>query len=143
MGQQDICSQNQYALRIEGPSWLDDLTIEQMWAVLKAAYQQLRDDQDLLFIALLRSGEMPAEIDVRPMPGQSGRPRPSPDKQRHAGTRTYAPGVARRQSHACRGRSKLLMSRQVAPLPDRKTGQRHTAYPYPAQAQRFHAGLLA
>jgi len=61
MEQHDVGSQNQYALRIEGHRWLDDLTIEQMWAVLKAAYQHLTQDQDLLFIALLPTGEMPAK----------------------------------------------------------------------------------
>ena len=51
---------NQYALRIEGRDWLDDLTLEQVWAALKSAYQQLQDAQDLLFIVLFPNGEMPA-----------------------------------------------------------------------------------
>ena len=58
---------NQYALRIEGRDWLDDLTIEQVWATLKAAYQQLQHHQDLLFITLLPSGEMPAKCLPRSM----------------------------------------------------------------------------
>jgi hypothetical protein len=51
---------NQYALRIEGRDWMDDLTLEQVWSALKSAYQQLQQTQDLLFITLLPSGEMPA-----------------------------------------------------------------------------------
>ena len=51
---------NQYALRIEGRDWLDDLTLEQVWSALKSAYQQLQDAQDLLFIILFPNGEMPA-----------------------------------------------------------------------------------
>jgi hypothetical protein len=51
---------NQYALRIEGCDWMDDLTLEQVWSALKSAYQQLQQTQDLLFITLLPSGEMPA-----------------------------------------------------------------------------------
>ena len=58
---------NQYALRIEGRDWLDDLTIDQVWATLKAAYQQLQHHQDLLFITLLPSGEMPAKCLPRSM----------------------------------------------------------------------------
>ena len=67
MDQTDICSSNTYALRIEGRKWLDDLTIEQAWAVLKAAYQQLQHDEELLFIMLLPSGEMPAKCLPRSM----------------------------------------------------------------------------
>lgn len=51
---------NQYALRIEGSEWMDDLTLEQVWSALKSAYQQLQQTQDLLFITLLPNGEMPA-----------------------------------------------------------------------------------
>lgn len=52
---------NLYALRIEGREWLDDLTIEQVWEVLKAAYQALDPRRDLLFMTLLPNGEMPAK----------------------------------------------------------------------------------
>jgi hypothetical protein len=55
-----IDSANDYALRIEGRDWMDDLTLEQVWSTLKSAYQQLQHKQDLLFITLLPSGEMPA-----------------------------------------------------------------------------------
>jgi hypothetical protein len=55
-----IDSANHYALRIEGRDWMDDLTLEQVWSTLKSAYQQLQHKQDLLFITLLPSGEMPA-----------------------------------------------------------------------------------
>lgn len=58
---------NQYALRIEGRDWLDDLTIEQVWTMLKTAYQQLQPHQDLLFITLLPNGEMPAKCLPRSM----------------------------------------------------------------------------
>lgn len=57
---QHIESGNQYALRIEGSGWMDDLTLEQVWSTLKVAYQQLQQQQDLLFITLLPSGDMPA-----------------------------------------------------------------------------------
>ena len=57
---QNIDPGNQYALRIEGRDWMDDLTLEQVWSTLKSAYQQLQHTQDLLFITLLPSGEMPA-----------------------------------------------------------------------------------
>ena len=60
-------SSNAYALRIEGRKWLDDITIEQAWAVLKAAYQQLQRDEELLFIVLLPSGEMSARCLPRSM----------------------------------------------------------------------------
>jgi len=60
MKMQHIDSTNQYALRIEGRSWMDDLTLEQVWSTLKSAYQQLQQQQDLLFITLLPNGEMPA-----------------------------------------------------------------------------------
>jgi hypothetical protein len=50
-----------YALRIEGMPWLDDLSIEQVWAVLRAAYQTLDQNQELLFMMLLPSGDMPAK----------------------------------------------------------------------------------
>lgn len=60
MQMQDIDSANQYALRIEGRDWMDDLTLEQVWSTLKFAYQHLQQQQDLLFITLLPSGEMPA-----------------------------------------------------------------------------------
>jgi hypothetical protein len=58
---QQICSDKLYALRIEGKSWMDDLTIDQAWAVLRSAYQQLAANQELLFMLLLPSGEMPAK----------------------------------------------------------------------------------
>lgn len=51
---------NQYALRIEGRDWMDDLTLEQVWSALKSAYQQVQEAQDLLFIILFPNGEMPA-----------------------------------------------------------------------------------
>jgi hypothetical protein len=51
---------NHYALRIEGRAWLDDLTIDQVWAVLKAAFQQLEPQQELMFMTLLPNGEMPS-----------------------------------------------------------------------------------
>ncbi|SMP48263.1 hypothetical protein SAMN06295970_102125 [Noviherbaspirillum suwonense] len=57
---QNIDPGNQYALRIEGRDWMDDLTLEQVWAMLSSAYQQLQQKQDLLFITLLPNGEMPA-----------------------------------------------------------------------------------
>jgi hypothetical protein len=61
MNGQQICSDNLYALRIEGKSWMDDLTIDQAWAVLRSAYQQLAANQELLFMLLLPNGEMPAK----------------------------------------------------------------------------------
>jgi hypothetical protein len=60
MEMQHIDQANQYALRIEGCDWMDDLTLEQVWSALKSAYQQLQQTQDLLFITLLPNGEMPA-----------------------------------------------------------------------------------
>nr|WP_314628556.1 hypothetical protein [uncultured Noviherbaspirillum sp.] len=57
---QQIDFANQYALRIEGQGWMDDLTLEQVWSALKSAYQQLQQQQDLLFITLLPNGHMPA-----------------------------------------------------------------------------------
>jgi hypothetical protein len=60
MEMQHIDSTKQYALRIEGRDWMDDLTLEQVWVALKSAYQQLQQQQDLLFITLLPNGEMPA-----------------------------------------------------------------------------------
>lgn len=57
---QHIDPANQYALRIEGRDWMDDLTLEQVWATLDCAYRQLQKTQDLLFIILFPSGEMPA-----------------------------------------------------------------------------------
>lgn len=50
---------NHYALRIEGRAWLDDLTIEQLWAVLKAAFQPLESRQELMFMILMPSGATP------------------------------------------------------------------------------------
>lgn len=47
---------NHYALRIEGRAWLDDLTTEQIWAVLKAAFQPLAPRQELMFMVLLPNG---------------------------------------------------------------------------------------
>jgi hypothetical protein len=67
MEQTATCSSNAYALRIEGRKWLDDITIEQAWAVLKAAYQQLQHEEELLFIMLLPSGEMSARCLPRSM----------------------------------------------------------------------------
>lgn len=67
MERQDIDCANYYALRIEGRGWLDDLTLEQVWATLQAAYQQLQHHQDLLFITLLPNGEMPAKCLPRSM----------------------------------------------------------------------------
>lgn len=67
MERQNSDCPNQYALRIEGRDWLDDLTIEQVWDTLKTAYQQLQHHQDLLFITLLPSGEMPAKCLPRSM----------------------------------------------------------------------------
>lgn len=49
-----------YALRIEGKAWLDDLSIEQAWAVLRSAYQALEQNEELLFMMLMPNGEMPA-----------------------------------------------------------------------------------
>ena len=57
---QHIDSVNQYALRIEGRGWMDDLTLEQVWSTLESAFQQLQQQQDLLFITLLPNGDMPA-----------------------------------------------------------------------------------
>lgn len=67
MERQDIDTANQYALRIEGRDWLDDLTIEQIWATLQAAYQKLQHHQDLLFLTLLPNGEMTAKCLPRSM----------------------------------------------------------------------------
>ena len=67
MERHDIDPANQYALRIEGRDWLDDLTIEEVWATLQAAYQQLQRHQDLLFLTLLPNGEMPAKCLPRSM----------------------------------------------------------------------------
>jgi hypothetical protein len=39
---------------------MDDLSIEQIWAVLRSAYQGLEQDEELLFMMLLPNGEMPA-----------------------------------------------------------------------------------
>lgn len=50
---------NHYALRIEGRAWLDDLTMAQLWAVLKAAFQQLAPRQELMFMIMLPSGATP------------------------------------------------------------------------------------
>lgn len=50
---------NHYALRVEGRAWLDDLTIEQLWAVLKAAFQQLEPRQELMFMILMPNGATP------------------------------------------------------------------------------------
>jgi hypothetical protein len=61
MDMQQIDFANQYALRIEGHGWMDDLTLEQVWSTLKSAYQQLQQQQDLLFITLLPNGDMPAK----------------------------------------------------------------------------------
>ena len=47
---------NHYALRIEGRAWLDDLTLSQLWAVLKASFQQLQPRQDLMFMILMPNG---------------------------------------------------------------------------------------
>lgn len=58
---QQIDCANQYALRIEGHGWMDDMTLEQVWSTLKSAYQQLQQQQDLLFITLLPNGDMPAK----------------------------------------------------------------------------------
>jgi hypothetical protein len=49
-----------YALRVEGKAWLDDLSIEQVWAVLHSAYQGLEPNEELLFMMLMPNGEMPA-----------------------------------------------------------------------------------
>ena len=76
MKMQHIDSTNQYALRIEGRGWMDDLTLDQVWSTLKSAYQQLQHQQDLLFITLLPNGEMPARCLPKAMfdyyMGQSG-----------------------------------------------------------------------
>jgi hypothetical protein len=50
---------NHYALRVEGRAWLDDLTIEQVWAILHAAFQQLEPRQELMFMILMPSGATP------------------------------------------------------------------------------------
>jgi hypothetical protein len=47
---------NHYALRVEGRAWLDDLTIEQIWAILHAAFQQLDPRQELMFMILMPNG---------------------------------------------------------------------------------------
>ncbi|MGI4849928.1 MAG: hypothetical protein ACRYGK_17590 [Janthinobacterium lividum] len=51
---------NLHALRIEGRQWINDITLAQVWAVLKAAVQELDNGRDLLFMVLLPSGEQPA-----------------------------------------------------------------------------------
>lgn len=61
MGEQAIGNVNSYALRVEGRPWIDDLTIEQVWAILKAAFQPLEARQELMFMALLPNGEMPSK----------------------------------------------------------------------------------
>lgn len=50
---------NHYALRVEGRAWLDDLTIEQIWAILHAAFQQLEPRQELMFMILMPNGATP------------------------------------------------------------------------------------
>jgi hypothetical protein len=50
---------NHYALRVEGRTWLDDLTIEQIWAILKAAFQPLGPRQELMFMVLMPNGATP------------------------------------------------------------------------------------
>lgn len=51
---------NHYALRIEGRAWLDDLTIEQVWSVLKAAFQPLAPRQELMFMVMMPDGATPS-----------------------------------------------------------------------------------
>ncbi|MFS0753925.1 hypothetical protein ABC383_04435 [Noviherbaspirillum sp. 1P10PC] len=51
---------NHYALRIEGRAWLDDQTMEQIWSVLKAAFQPLAPRQELMFMILLPNGATPS-----------------------------------------------------------------------------------
>ena len=51
---------NHYALRIEGRAWLDDLTIAQVWAVLKAAFQPLAPRQELMFMIMTPNGATPS-----------------------------------------------------------------------------------
>lgn len=51
---------NHYALRVEGRAWLDDLTIQQIWAVLKAAFQPLAPREELMFMILMPNGAMPS-----------------------------------------------------------------------------------
>lgn len=50
---------NLYALRVEGRAWLYDLTIDQIWAVLKSAFQQLEPRQELMFMILMPNGATP------------------------------------------------------------------------------------
>lgn len=50
---------NHYALRIEGRAWLDDLTIAQVWSVLKAAFQPLAARQELMFMVMMPNGATP------------------------------------------------------------------------------------
>lgn len=59
MHQQQNGNANHYALRVEGRPWLDDMTIEQIWTVLQAAFQQLTPRQELMFMILLPNGAMP------------------------------------------------------------------------------------
>jgi hypothetical protein len=49
-----------HALRIEGRKWVNDITLAQAWAILRAAYQELDEHTELLFMAQLPNGEQPA-----------------------------------------------------------------------------------
>lgn len=49
-----------HALRIEGRDWMNDISLPQAWAVLWAAYQELEEDAELMFMVQLPSGDQPA-----------------------------------------------------------------------------------
>ena len=141
---QHIDQANQYALRIEGCDWMDDLTLEQVWSALKSAYQQLQQTQDLLFITLLPNGEVPAESNVRLLHGQSRNarrnpcPRHVPDLAAIRRDRARAGGTTLGDAESSKDEySEFLPGRQVTPLPDRQPCQRHPAYPDPAHSQHL------
>jgi len=49
-----------HALRIEGRKWVNDISLEQVWAILNATFQEFDDRDELLFMVQLPSGEQPA-----------------------------------------------------------------------------------
>jgi hypothetical protein len=60
MSKLPIATERTHALRIEGRKWVDDITLAQAWAILYAAYQELDEQQEMLFMLLLPNGEQPA-----------------------------------------------------------------------------------
>jgi hypothetical protein len=53
-------NENVYALRIEGRKWVNDISLSQAWAILHAAYLELEQQQEMLFMIMLPTGEQPA-----------------------------------------------------------------------------------